>query len=138
MDNQLPAAAKLFLTGNSFIIAMLLFRGWKSPRVPTGLCLMVSKFVLYHIIRSHMHIGHDESVPVRESADVFWYALAHLVYNMVRASLIATIIQLVVLHSEAWPINTHYWLDTRYAPRILLVSMIAISSFPGCSSQEPT
>ena len=32
---------------------------------------MVSKFVLNHIIRSHMRIGHDESVPVRVSADVF-------------------------------------------------------------------
>ena len=32
-----------------------------------------------------MCIGHDESVPVRVSADVFWYALAYLAY-MVRAS----------------------------------------------------
>ena len=47
---------------------------------------MVSKFMLNHIIRLHMRIGHDESVPVRVSADVFWYALAYLAY-MVRASL---------------------------------------------------
>ena len=38
---------------------------------------------LNHIIRSHKRIGHDESVPVRVSADVFWYALAYLAY-MVR------------------------------------------------------
>ena len=25
----------------------------------------------------------------------------------------------VQLHREAWPINAHYWLDTRYAPRVL-------------------
>ena len=62
-----------------------------TPRVPTGLCLMVSKFGLNHIIRSHMRIGHDESVPVRVSADVFWYALAYLAY-MVRASLYAVVL----------------------------------------------
>ena len=95
---------------------------------------MVSKFVLYHIIRSHMRNWPRRKCTCARECGCFWYALAHLAY-MVRASLIATIIQLVVLHSEEWPINTHYWLDTRYAPRILLVSMIAISSFPGCSSQ---
>ena len=56
-------------------------------RVPTGLCLMVGKFVLNHTIRSHMRIGHDESVPVHVGVDVFWYALAYLAY-MVRASLV--------------------------------------------------
>ena len=47
---------------------------------------MVSKFVLNHIIHSHMRIGKEESVPVRVSADVFWYTLAYLAY-IVRASL---------------------------------------------------
>ena len=28
-----------------------------------------------------MRIGHDESVPVRVSVDVFWYALAYLAYG---------------------------------------------------------
>ena len=27
--------------------------------------------------------------------------------------------RVVRLHREAWPITAHYWLDTRYAPRVL-------------------
>ena len=65
-DKEASSSAALvpFLTG---AVDML-----SESRVPTGLCLMVSKFMLNHIIRSHMRIaGHDESVPVRVSAYVF-------------------------------------------------------------------
>ena len=37
VDHRLPAVAKLFVTGNFFIITMLFFRGWKSlvPGLPS-------------------------------------------------------------------------------------------------------
>ena len=58
------------------------------PRVPTGLCLMVSKFVLYHIIRSHMRNWRRRKCTCARECGCFWYALAYLAY-MVRASLLS-------------------------------------------------
>ena len=55
-------------------------------RVPTGLFLMVSKNSAGTVYARICAIRHDESVSVRTSANVFWYALAYLAY-MVRASL---------------------------------------------------
>ena len=56
-------------------------------RIPTGLFLMVNKNSAETVYARICAIGHDESVSVHESADVFWYALAFVAY-MVRASLL--------------------------------------------------
>ena len=57
-----------------------------TARVPTGLCLMVSKLVLNHIIRSHMCNWARRNCTCARECGFFWYPLAYLAY-MVRASL---------------------------------------------------
>ena len=42
--------------------------------------------------------------------------------------LLASVIIEYYIPREAWPTNAHYWLDTRYAPRVLHFSAFHFSS----------
>ena len=98
---------------NYYLIMLYIYKDRKLTLRQSLYCLMMNKihFWKYYVLYFRRSTN-QEAVP-----PLILMELARVAARTDRG---------LQLHREAWPLTAHYWLDTRYAPRVLHFSAFHI------------